>query len=709
MLLKIPVFRQFSDLEELKRYIPPEFNRSIVVVKEILDNACDEAERTDYTVYINLDDNFLKVKNRGILTENQLKVIIDFSNRITSKYLKKSYQRGAIGQGLMIAIMLSDIDNHPLIINSNEKQFRIELINREASSPQEVLKISSISLSNQYIDEVEFVIPLHFKNRNEWDETFNYILNYIIANPHIGFKFNGKNIERFDLKKPSKYDISSYNDEELKKLIRLYLDQGYSYKNIAKLFGVKNVKIQNFNQDQFSEFLKKSAKPVKAFYYGKDAISQRIEILNYKKITLSDNETVEIVASKTLKDNILSINGTVINTIYIPAFGNDNNVYAKTLDSILDEFQKKKQVKCLFLYHSPNIEYTNPNKEHVLIPYELTKEIKKFYKNISIKSATGEKDWILIKEKCRQIAEREKITKESILKDYGKSIQGWRYVFLTLCKELIDEMNSKYGAVTIRQVYYQLVSKGYISNAENSYSNLVNQLTDAREMGIIDYFAFEDRSRYLLTPNTVSVKTNPKDVIKNALISSLEPPEIDIWENQDYHLELWIEKDALIKLFKQIAKKYQLNLYPSRGYSSLTKIHEAQERYKEQIKRGKRCIILYFGDLDPSGWNIYEVIQKKFSDIPIKIERIAVNRGQTEGLIPMPLKEKDTRIKSFLKQLNLTECYELDALEPEFIFSLAEDAINRYFDKKRLPDVSKWFMEYQQITEKIKKFIGDEI
>ncbi len=707
MDLKIPVFRQFTDLEELKRYIPPGFNRSTVVVKEILDNACDEAEKKDYTVEISLKYNIFIVKNKGIFTKEQIKVVSDFSERITSKYLKKSYQRGAIGQGLMIAIMLSDIDNHPVVINSNQKQFKIELISREASSSNGVLKIYCSELPNQYLEEVEFVIPLFFENDIELEKTHEYIRNYIRTNPHIKFTFNGNVYERAELKKPLKYDIASYTDKELEKLIRLYLEQGYKHREISELFDIKNSKIQKINQDRFSEFyefLKKVAKPIKAFFYGKNAIAQRIEVLSYKKFSLSNNETIEIIASRELKDNILCVNGSTVDSI---SFSSDKDGYVVNLTSLLNELQKKKSIKCLFIYHSPNIRYADKNKERVKIPYKISRHIKNFYKNISIKSAAGEKDWILIKEDCQKIAEKKNITKENILKKYGKSMKPWRYVFLLLCKKIIDELNSKYGAVTIRQVYYQLVSKGLISNAENSYSNLVAQLTDAREMGIIDYFAFEDRSRYLLKPKTISIKTNPKDIVKDAVISSLKPPEIDIWENQDYHLELWIEKDALLKLFKKIADKHQLNLYPSRGYSSLTKIHEAKERFKEQIRKGKECIILYFGDLDPSGWNIYEVIQKKFSDLPVTIERIAVNPDQTEGLIPMPLKEKDTRIKGFLEELKLTECYELDALEPELILSLAEKAIDKYFDKNLIPDASEWFKKYQEINEKIIKLVNE--
>lgn len=268
-------------------------------------------------------------------------------------------------------------------------------------------------------------------------------------------------------------------------------------------------------------------------------------------------------------------------------------------------------------------------------------------------------------------------------------------------------MNKKYGAVTVRQVYYQLVSKGIISNSENSYSNLVNSLTDAREMGIIDYSAFEDRSRYIIIPKTVSINDSPKSKIIELILSNLITPSIDIWENQDYHLEIWIEKDALIKVFKKVSDRYQLNLYPSRGYSSTTKIQEAKNRFELQNKKGKKCIILYFGDLDPSGWSIYLDFKKKFKDLDyVKIERVALNKEHTEGLIPMPLKKTDSRYKKFLKELGIKECYELDALDGDFLFKLATEAILKYLDREKIPDPSKWYKEYEEYKKKIESYIN---
>lgn len=190
--LVVPMFHQYTKIEELKRFIPANFNRAILVVKEILDNACDEAEKTDYTVYIQFDrvNKRLTVKNNGIITEEALLTILDFSKRLTNRYLNKSYRRGAIGHGLKLAIMLSDIDNHPWIIKSNQKQFEITLKSRQAKDPKEVLSLVISEMPNNMINEVEITVPLFFGGNEEIDKVEDYIKNYIIANPHITFIYN---------------------------------------------------------------------------------------------------------------------------------------------------------------------------------------------------------------------------------------------------------------------------------------------------------------------------------------------------------------------------------------------------------------------------------------------------------------------------------------------------------------------------------------
>ena len=52
-------------------------------------------------------------------------------------------------------------------------------------------------------------------------------------------------------------------------------------------------------------------------------------------------------------------------------------------------------------------------------------------------------------------------------------------------------MKSGYS-LTIRQVYYQLVSRDIIPNKQSEYGKISALVTDARRAGLIDWNAIED-------------------------------------------------------------------------------------------------------------------------------------------------------------------------------------------------------------------------
>lgn len=219
-MIERPIFHQYTILEEVQRFIPASSSRSLVVAKEFLDNAADEAEKTDYKVSIELENKTLRIKNKGVITEKDIISITDFSKLVSSKHLKRSYQRGAIGHGLKIALMLSDIDNRQVIINSNKKQYKITLLDRKAKSPKEVLKVEVQDDDNSLNEEATcFIIPLPEEDPN----LTTYIEKFIIVNPHIEFTFNGHKYPRVHIKKPSFCDINSYTDKELAEIINEYL------------------------------------------------------------------------------------------------------------------------------------------------------------------------------------------------------------------------------------------------------------------------------------------------------------------------------------------------------------------------------------------------------------------------------------------------------------------------------------------------------
>ena len=107
-----------------------------------------------------------------------------------------------------------------------------------------------------------------------------------------------------------------------------------------------------------------------------------------------------------------------------------------------------------------------------------------------------------------------------------------------LCNEIIENYQAQGFTMTLRQLYYQLVTRNVIPNQERSYKNIGRLISDARLAGLIDWDAIEDHIRVPVIPNEF---TGLKDLVRAALQSYRLPR----WAGQKYYVELCVEKDAL--------------------------------------------------------------------------------------------------------------------------------------------------------------------
>jgi len=82
------------------------------------------------------------------------------------------------------------------------------------------------------------------------------------------------------------------------------------------------------------------------------------------------------------------------------------------------------------------------------------------------------------------------------------------------------------------------------------------------------------------------------------------------WENQDYYIEVWIEKKALQGVFERPCRNNAVALFACKGYPSLTSVKEASYRIRSV---SQEPIILYFGDYDPTGEDIPRSISDNLS------------------------------------------------------------------------------------------------
>jgi len=233
--------------------------------------------------------------------------------------------------------------------------------------------------------------------------------------------------------------------------------------------------------------------------------------------------------------------------------------------------------------------------------------------------------------------------------------------------------------LTLRQLYYQLVSRDIIPNTDRSYKNIGRLVSDGRQAGMIDWEMIEDRNRETVYP---SHWKTPADILYSAARSF----RIDKWENQNYHIEVMVEKDALSGILEPVCKKLDVRLTANKGYSSSSMMYEMGKRMdKAYYEDDKQVVVIYLGDHDPSGIDMTRDISDRLylysGNIDFKVERLALNLDQIRLWNPPenPAKTTDSRFKAYKLEFGESS-WELDAVEPVTLAGLVESKINKYID-----------------------------
>jgi len=249
--------------------------------------------------------------------------------------------------------------------------------------------------------------------------------------------------------------------------------------------------------------------------------------------------------------------------------------------------------------------------------------------------------------------------------------------------------------LTLRQLYYQFVSRGLIPNRDSEYKKLGSTINDARLAGVIDWNAIQDRTRNV---RSLSHWDDPAGVIKAALASY----HVNYWDGQTYRPEVWIEKDALVGVIAPACEDLDVPYFSCRGYTSQSEMWGAAQRLRTYIEAGQVPIIFHLGDHDPSGIDMTRDITDRLTlflrggydpragtwetqEDPIELERLALNMEQVNQYDPPPNPAKltDARAVGYIR-IHGNQSWELDALEPTVIDTLIRDAVDQY------RDMDKW-------------------
>lgn len=291
---------------------------------------------------------------------------------------------------------------------------------------------------------------------------------------------------------------------------------------------------------------------------------------------------------------------------------------------------------------------------------------------------------------------------------------------------IIEEYREQGFSLTLRQLYYQFVARDLIPNKQREYNRLGTIINDARLAGYIDWNAIEDRTRSL---RSLSHWEHPSEIIRG----SANQYRINMWKDQEHHVEVWIEKDALVGVIEQVCREWDVPYFSCRGYVSQSEMWSAATRLGQAYYvDDRKPVVIHLGDHDPSGIDMTRDINARLNELAtepeyrdyvhvdwetvIDVKRIALNMEQIRALSPPPnpAKVTDSRYEGY-RDIHGEQSWELDALEPRYLSNLIRETIQQYInpdtwerDAQRQQDARAGLQKISKNYDAVNEFLNDK-
>jgi hypothetical protein len=252
--------------------------------------------------------------------------------------------------------------------------------------------------------------------------------------------------------------------------------------------------------------------------------------------------------------------------------------------------------------------------------------------------------------------------------------------------------------LTLRQMYYQFVSRGLTESSQKVYNRIGAALTVARYRGDFPVDGLEDRGRTVAHGDYIRDYSNVDESLSAAARNIQTLPEQLLgrarWYGQRTHVSVWVEKEALAGVFEPVCRELGVSWFACKGYPSVSALNDwidSVSWHAGERGYGHHRMILYFGDHDPDGWQIPRSalanINKLFEvragrRFPVTMKRVALNMDQILRFKPEPFEAKvsSSRYRSYIDEHGTDEAWELDALDPMELQRLIRDEVGDCFD-----------------------------
>jgi hypothetical protein len=230
--------------------------------------------------------------------------------------------------------------------------------------------------------------------------------------------------------------------------------------------------------------------------------------------------------------------------------------------------------------------------------------------------------------------------------------------------------------VTLRQLFYRLVSEEIIENTQSRYNALSSRTAAARRDG---WFPS-------LVDNVRTIRRSPTWEGPEEAIDALRSQyRRDRTLGQDFSVYVAVEKAALAGLLASWFREEGVGVLALGGYASQSYVDEV---IADVAAYGRPAILIYGGDFDPSGIDLQRDFEAR-TDCWEHVERVALTPEQIVefDLPPLPGKASDSRSAAFELEHGRLIQVELDALPPDSLRDLYRRAFDRFWEPDVYADV----------------------
>lgn len=227
--------------------------------------------------------------------------------------------------------------------------------------------------------------------------------------------------------------------------------------------------------------------------------------------------------------------------------------------------------------------------------------------------------------------------------------------------------------MTVRQMFYRLLSLGY-EKSESFYGKVQREMLKMRVSGVLPFTFVADNTRSWYRPTTYSSMEDMLERSKRLYRRSL-------WDNVNCKVEIWLEKEALRGVLMPVTDQYDVPLYITKGFTSVSFVQEAALEIKS---RSCPTYVYLFADHDPSGDIVADSIKDRMIEFGAEDNAVFERAGLTSQQIEeYDLPSRPTKKSNHSKNWDGGRSVELDALEPQDLRGIVKDCITRHLDERQ--------------------------